>query len=692
MGICREIDRANGVVYMRLISIQGHFGCIAGEKITFDGGFCRRILPNGWGKSTLCAFIRVMLYGLNTSKRDTAAMLADKNRYVPLDGQAMSGRLTLHYQGRNIVILRTTKRGGPMQEFEAFYEDTGEDCSFLNAKNCGETLLGISEEVFRSSSFIDGEEMMRPSGELADMIVALAQTGDTSLRGDAAVRRLERWRLDFNSGNGSGVIPRLEAELTRIEGLLREAAEIEREIAGLEEDNKTIDEEVARLEEAYEEVYRQNAGEKADEQNRLTILRRESERRVKSLRDALPADVVIEQASDALFSYEGAVRLEREKRESLPPAIAAARQELAALDRSEREAEIENNRRQRPRISWALIVVGLLLACAAAGSAIFQTDWGGRFSDKIPYILSGMAALSIFFSFLGSVPRKEEPADDYDGEREALRAHLEAMEQEQQMAATVLREAYDGLMKAAGEIRPVQTIEEAANVVRDKRSDLQALRREQDRLQDILYQLQKVIPGDSVNEESRLRLEEKRSALRAAQKQQQVGLQNVARLQGRMQSLGNLQALTRERIRVQSEIERARARSEDIKTALRIVREEQAALSARLSPTIARLATDFLEAMTGGELSEVQLDDGLTPRAAGDDGRLLGALQLSSGMRDQMYLAFRLAVCETLPADEPIPLILDDPFITFDSARMERGEKLLSELSKHRQVILLTNK
>ncbi len=159
-----------------------------------------------------------------------------------------------------------------------------------------------------------------------------------------------------------------------------------------------------------------------------------------------------------------------------------------------------------------------------------------------------------------------------------------------------------------------------------------------------------------------------------------------------MQSLGNRQALVRERIRLQNEVERAYARSDDIKTALKIVREEQAAMSARLSPTIARLATEFLEAMTGGELSEVQIDDGLTPRAAGGDGRLLGALQLSSGMRDQMYLSFRLAVCETLPADEPIPLILDDPFITFDSSRMARGEKLLHELSKHRQVILLTNK
>lgn len=675
---------------MKLISIQGNFGCISGEKITFEDGFCRQTLPNGRGKSTLCAFIRVMLYGLNTSRRDTSTVLADKNRYLPRDGQAMSGRLTLEYQGRNIVLLRTTAEGGPMQEFEAFYEDTGEDCDFLTASNCGETLLGISEEVFRSSAFISGEEMMRPTNELADMIVSLAQSGDTTARSISAVKRLERWKLDFDAGDGHGVVPRLEGELRRIDGLLEEASHIDDDIAAVERDNERIAQEVARLEEIYEEEYRQNAGEKADEQNRLTILRRESERRIQTLRRALPSDAVLQRASDALYSYEGAVRLEREKREILPPAIQQVRRQLAELDRSEHEAEIENNRRQRPRISWALIVVGLLLACAAAGSAIFHTDWGGSLSDKIPYILSAFSILSIFFAFLGSVPRQEE-GDDFDGEREALRAHLRALENEQRMAATVLREAFETLINEVSEITPVGTIEQAAAVIRDKQSDMQALRREQDRLQDILYQIRKVIPGDSVNEESRVRLETKRAALRAAQKEQQVGLQNIARLQGRVQALGNRQALARERIRLQSELERAKARSEDVRMALDIVRTEQVSLCTRLSPTIARLATGFLEALTGGELSEVRLDDGLTPRAAGEDGRLLGAQQLSSGMRDQMYLAFRLAVCETLPVDDPIPLILDDPFITFDSDRAVRGEAVLHDLAKHRQVILLAN-
>ena len=46
------------------------------------------------------------------------------------------------------------------------------------------------------------------------------------------------------------------------------------------------------------------------------------------------------------------------------------------------------------------------------------------------------------------------------------------------------------------------------------------------------------------------------------------------------------------------------------------------------------------------------------------------ASALSQGTVDQMYLAVRLAVCElALPADDPIPLVLDDALANFDDER-----------------------
>jgi len=64
--------------------------------------------------------------------------------------------------------------------------------------------------------------------------------------------------------------------------------------------------------------------------------------------------------------------------------------------------------------------------------------------------------------------------------------------------------------------------------------------------------------------------------------------------------------------------------------------------------------------------------------------------ELSAGARDQLYLAARLALVDVVAAGNPLPLILDDPFVHFDSLRRENTRDLLKEVAKRHQVILLT--
>ena len=94
-----------------------------------------------------------------------------------------------------------------MQGFQAFYEDTGEQCTLLTARNCGHVLLGMGEDAFLSSAMIDGLDMTRPSSELSEIILSMAQSGDTNARCGTALKTLARWRLDLNSGNGHGELP-----------------------------------------------------------------------------------------------------------------------------------------------------------------------------------------------------------------------------------------------------------------------------------------------------------------------------------------------------------------------------------------------------------------------------------------------------------------------------------------------------
>jgi DNA repair exonuclease SbcCD ATPase subunit len=68
------------------------------------------------------------------------------------------------------------------------------------------------------------------------------------------------------------------------------------------------------------------------------------------------------------------------------------------------------------------------------------------------------------------------------------------------------------------------------------------------------------------------------------------------------------------------------------------------------------------------------------------------ALQLSSGARDQLYLAIRLAISEYLSKREnPLPLLVDDAFSSSDDERARAGMRLLLEgLSARHQVVFAT--
>ena len=335
---------------MKILSIQGHFGNINGQKIDFSDKLCCRVLPNGWGKTTLCAFIRVMLYGLNTSKRDTANSLSDKTKYYPQDGKPMSGRMTVEFAGRAITIIRGSSRNGLMQDFEAFYEDTGEPCTQITARNCGEVLLGMSEDAFLSSAMVDGMDMTRSSSELNELLISLAQTGDSSTRCSSALKTLTRWRLDLNSGNGHGEQPRLEKDYKTAQEHLDDIAALEAQMVRQREKAAMLTEKAEKMHAEYEKVYRNYAGKMAEEESSLVVLKKDVEKRIRQLKSGLPDEILLREAEDALYGYEGAVELEREKRKNMPYVDSKFEDAVREVDKRRTKEEVKRNYIVRPRI------------------------------------------------------------------------------------------------------------------------------------------------------------------------------------------------------------------------------------------------------------------------------------------------------------------------------------------------------
>ncbi len=65
---------------------------------------------------------------------------------------------------------------------------------------------------------------------------------------------------------------------------------------------------------------------------------------------------------------------------------------------------------------------------------------------------------------------------------------------------------------------------------------------------------------------------------------------------------------------------------------------------------------------------------------------------MSSGTRDQLFLALRLATLEdSLERTEPMPLVADDILVHFDDARSQAGLEVLADLGQRTQILLFTH-
>ena len=100
-----------------------------------------------------------------------------------------------------------------------------------------------------------------------------------------------------------------------------------------------------------------------------------------------------------------------------------------------------------------------------------------------------------------------------------------------------------------------------------------------------------------------------------------------------------------------------------------------------------RNASEILSELTGGRYTRIALDEKHQIRVM-EGENLLMIDQISYAAGAQVYLAMRLAAGE-LMSGENLPLIMDDPFASYDDERLEAALRFLEK--GERQVILFTS-
>ena len=636
---------------MTINKLTASFGKLNGESLELTDGLNVICAPNESGKSTWCAFIRAMLYGIDSAERQKAGHLPDKLRYAPWSGAAMQGEMELSAGGKDITITRTTKlKSAPMRELSAVYTGTNIPVEGLDAANAGEMLTGASREVFKRSAFVEqGSIVISSSPELEKRISAIVSTGDEDCSFTEADEQLRAWQRSRRY-NRRGKLPELEERM----------AETKKRLAELD----SLANESERLTQQLEQG-RQNCRqlENAITESRKTA-RRDALSNLQNLRKELNA------ANEA---HEKADDERDARRAALCGCVIGERlpDEVAAEVRADTEKCLELKEVSERRTSPYAAVLLLILALAVIASAIFIVPADFALYAFIAGGVLCLAALLLAIRY----SKVKNAASDAGRQRRILLSKYKAEDERG------IKSCYEEFLKLFDELSAAEN-EEKRTAQR-----LAEMRTTQEKTEAKTLQELDFSGGD--NEASQLSRE-----LSAAQRSCDMLSARISEIKGRVDAMGDPLVLGSELNNMESLYAALQSEYDAIALAVDTLRAADADIQGRFSPELGKLAAHYMSVVTDGRYEGVLINRDFSAKTKLSGDTVPRETEyLSAGTLDLMYLAVRLAVCTlALPENSACPLILDDALVNFDAERTQQAMKLLREISKQRQVILFTCK
>lgn len=110
-------------------------------------------------------------------------------------------------------------------------------------------------------------------------------------------------------------------------------------------------------------------------------------------------------------------------------------------------------------------------------------------------------------------------------------------------------------------------------------------------------------------------------------------------------------------------------------------------------PELIRLARKFLSQLTGGRYTTVEHQRGKGGgfKVRSSDGTAYSPELLSSGTREQLYLALRMAyISHHCSSHEPLPVLMDDCFVNFDDKRMHHAIEAIGQWGNDIQTVIFS--
>lgn len=262
---------------MRIESLHiDKFGKLRAFDLAFPEGLTIVRGDNESGKTTILAFLRAMLYGLNGKSASIAQN--DRRKYMPWGETSMGGSLRLT-DGRSAwEIARVFGQTKKQDTLRVTDLASGEAVELPAGDEPGRVLLGVDEAVFADTLYVSARGS-RPSGDgaaLTDKIRNLVGTGSEDVDLKSVLDRLRAAKNAIAPrAKDKGQLAAVQREQDEVQRALLASAQEQQELARLRERVQALSDAPATAEGRATAALRERIAEKERAALRLADYRRQ---------------------------------------------------------------------------------------------------------------------------------------------------------------------------------------------------------------------------------------------------------------------------------------------------------------------------------------------------------------------------------------------------------------------------------
>lgn len=240
---------------MRIIQIRiENFGQFHDFTWDFHPGLNVIEKPNGWGKTTMAAFIKAMFYGLEATRKRT--VVDQRRRYQPWQGGKYGGFATFAIANKTYRVTR-------------FFGKTSKDDTFVledldknrpsddYSENLGLNLWGVDRDSFEKTAFVSLQKNKLLNDLIATRLAEIDNPAADLDESTQALALLEKQSTRLLSKRGDkGIIIDLQTELNQAKSKWLEAKQASEKLAANTDEQKARQNNIAQLDRELEQISR----------------------------------------------------------------------------------------------------------------------------------------------------------------------------------------------------------------------------------------------------------------------------------------------------------------------------------------------------------------------------------------------------------------------------------------------------